>query len=71
MHTAPADPAGGEDGVWADARDDKVQFGDGFRLFPRGGPGSSRTVSLGWRTESIRGGDRNLTVRPPPANQAQ
>ncbi len=53
IHTAPADPVGGEYGTWAAGPNYKVSFRDGFAFYPVLGAHCPRNLPLRWRTASI------------------
>ena len=53
VHTAQADPIGGEYGVWAAGPGYKVSFHDGFRFYPVLGAAAPKNLPFGWRTTSI------------------
>ena len=67
IHTHPADPAGGEYGLWAAGPDYKVSFDDGFTFYPVLGVSQPHNLPLRWRTERIAAGETILVDRDTAA----
>lgn len=64
IHTNPADPTGGEYGLWALGPGYKVSFHDSFAFYPYV-PGQAKPRALRWRTESIDVGALRLPASEP------
>jgi hypothetical protein len=64
VHSQPADPAGGEYGIWAAGPGYKASFHDGFVFYPHLGPAAPRHLPLHWRTEGIAVGGRAIPITP-------
>jgi hypothetical protein len=60
IHTAPADPVGGEYGIWAVGKDYKVSFHAGMAFVPYLGAEYPRTQQLGWHTTAVGRGETLL-----------
>ncbi|MCR9246336.1 MAG: hypothetical protein NXI31_14990 [bacterium] len=69
IHTAAADPVGGEYGTWAAGSNYKVSFHDGMQFVPLLGDAVARNHTLNWRTTSIRVGERELLESHAPASR--
>ena len=61
LHSAPADPLGGDYGLWAGGTGYKASFHDGFVFYPVLGANAPRHLPLRWGTDSMP-----RTVRAPP-----
>ena len=60
IHTATADPVGGDYGVWASGATYKVSFHDGVAFYPLLGPDAPVNMPVRWRTRSVQRGPEPL-----------
>ncbi len=60
IHTAKADPVGGEYGIWAAGADFKASFHGGYAFYPYLGAAYPENLPLRWKTESVTAGGKAL-----------
>lgn len=66
IHTADADPVGGEYGIWAAGQDYKVSFHDGATYVPYLGRDYPHNQPFRWSTTSVTVGEHELVTRAAP-----